>query len=152
MTRKPEKKNKGEETIMKGLYHVYEPLVTDYDSKVRDVQIAQASLALQLDELLQDLSQITSNHIQLLEIKPWTEKVLKSKKKIQAIGETTSKIQERLKKLNKKISTQYPEMNTMFNFFSIKLEEVMKREDEVEELPFFLYGLFETFDDLCTYL
>jgi hypothetical protein len=120
---------------MNGLYNVYEPLVTNYDSKIRELQISQASLALQLDELTSDLTQSISKQIQFTDIKIYTEKVKKSKKKLQTTSDLLNQIQERIKKLNKKIISTFPDINNNFNKFSINLEELMKRDDETEEIP-----------------
>jgi hypothetical protein len=94
---------------------VYDPLITDYDLKIREVQVSQASLANQLDELQSDLSQIVSTHLGLLKIKVYDEKIQNTKKTIQNTDKKLMNIQMRIKKLTENIKKAYPEldMNTI---------------------------------------
>ena len=88
------------------LKFIIQPLTTEYDHKVRAIQISQTNLAEQIDRLSKQLDQC-KEEAQFVNVTPYLTKLANSRKRIVTISTTLGHISDRLNRLNKLAKQKY---------------------------------------------
>ncbi|EFC42478.1 predicted protein [Naegleria gruberi] len=101
-----------DKTFADGLIRVLEPLTTEYDSKVKDIQISQTKLAEEIDRLAKKLDSC-KEEAQFVNVAPYLQKLANSRKRVINISTTLGHISDRLSRLNKLAKQKYPELEQL---------------------------------------
>jgi hypothetical protein len=89
-----------EATIVTGLLHLLEPVTVEYDQRIRAVQLAQAELADRIDVLTKQITDCVAE-TEFVDVSPYLQKLVNSRKKIMNVATTLNTISERLARMNR---------------------------------------------------
>jgi rhamnose utilization protein RhaD (predicted bifunctional aldolase and dehydrogenase) len=89
-----------QESLSTGLLHLLEPVTTEYDQKIRAVQLAQAALAERIDALSKQLSDCVTE-AEFVDVTPYLQKLVNSRKKIMNVATSLNNISDRLARMNR---------------------------------------------------
>ncbi|KAG2375194.1 hypothetical protein C9374_010198 [Naegleria lovaniensis] len=101
-----------DKTFAAGLMRVLEPITTEYDHQIREIQLSQTKLAEQIDNLSKKLDQCKED-AQFINVTPYLQKLANSRKKVINISTTLGHISDRLNRLNKLAKQKYPELEQL---------------------------------------
>jgi DNA repair ATPase RecN len=123
-------KTETETAFANGMLHVFEPLVAEYDTQIRSIQLSQANLAAQIDALQQVLSQCSSSSASFVDVEPYLTKLGSTRKRIMNTASLLNTVNERLNRLNRLARNKYPEMVDLYEKERLKQQQQQKQSVE----------------------